>query len=279
MNFFTSGRGIELQRKRLPGNLILLNTEQPSIRWFSKPYRLFPSAQAIWDVNYSTCQLPTSKGFACFYLAAGYAQGFEPCREIKELPRHAGTRSLSTEILHLSYLNAPIAERPIDILFIGYRSPRRSKFFTEAAPVFSKYRCYFHFSTATAPLITSNNTYITTATAIGLAQRSKIVLNVHHGDDRYFEWHRVVMHGLSQKALVVSELADDAPPFEAGRDFAAAWLENIPQQIDFYLSSAEGRHQAQTIADCGYKTEVPAGRSPSQGVGKGSDGQLCEVVC
>jgi hypothetical protein len=84
------------------------------------------------------------------------------------------------------------------------------------------------------------------------------------------------------KALVVSELADDAPPFEAERGFAAAWLENIPQQIDFYLSCAEGRHQAQTIADCGYRTltqKCRLGRSPSQGVGKGSDGQLCEVVC
>jgi hypothetical protein len=126
--FFYLGRGIELQRKRLPGNLILLNTEQPSTRWFSKAYRLFPSAQAIWDIDYSACQLLTSKGFACFYLAARYVQGFEPCREIKELPRHAGTRSLSTEILHLSSLNTPIAERPIDSLFIGYLSPRRSRF-------------------------------------------------------------------------------------------------------------------------------------------------------
>ena len=62
------------------------------------------------------------------------------------------------------------------------------------------------------------------------------------------------MHGLWQKALVVSELVYDAPPFEAGRDFVAASLENIPHQIAFYLSSTEGRHQAQTVADFGHKT-------------------------
>jgi len=93
-----------------------------------------------------------------------------------------------------------------------------------------------------------------TATAIGLAQRSKIVLNIHHGDDKYFEWHRIVMHGLWQKALVVSESADDAPPFEPGRDFVAASLQEIPHKLTFYLSSREGRDQAQAIANFGYRT-------------------------
>jgi hypothetical protein len=254
--FFYLGRGIELQSRGLPDNLILLNTEQPYTRWFSKAYRLFPSAQAVWEMNQSTCKLVSSKGFSCFYLAPGFVRSFEPFREVKELPMHETKTPLRKEILDGSYLDLPIAKRPIDILFIGYRSARRHKFFTEAASVLSKYRCYLHFSDATAPLITGRNTRMNTATAIGLAQRSKIVLNVHHGDDRYFEWHRIVMHGLWQKALVVSESTDDAPPFEPGRDFVAASLQDIPHKLAFYLSSREGQDQAQTIADFGHKTLV-----------------------
>jgi len=252
--FFYLGRGIELQSRGLPNNLILLNTEQPSTQWFSKAYRLFPSGQAVWEMNHSTCELLSSKGFSCFYLAPGFVRGFEPFQEVKELPMNGATTSLPNEILHQPYLDAPIAKRPIDILFIGYRSARRNNFFTEAASVLSKYRCYLHFSEATAPLITGGNTYMNTATAIGLAQRSKIVLNIHHGDDKYFEWHRIVMHGLWQKALVVSESADDAPPFEPGRDFVAASLQEIPHKLTFYLSSREGRDQAQAIANFGYRT-------------------------
>ena len=252
--FFYLGAGIKLQQLGLPQGLIVVNTEQPSTQWFSKAYRIFPSAYTIWDVNPSVCELIRSKGFDCSYLALGYMPEFAPFAEVRELPRLNGTSSLSPEVLQQSYLNAPLAERPIDVLFIGYLSPRRAKFFTEAAAVFADYRCHFHFSDATAPALPGQNTSMNTMTAIGLAQRAKIVLNVHHGDDRYFEWHRIVMHGLWQKALVVSELVYDAPPFEAGRDFVAASLENIPHQIAFYLSSTEGRHQAQTVADFGHKT-------------------------
>jgi len=252
--FFYLGGGIKLQHLGLPNNLIILNTEQPSTQWFSKAYRIFPSAHTIWDINPSVCELIRSKGFDCSHLALGYVTGFEPLQEVRELPRNDGTSSLTTEVLRQSYLNAPLAQRPIDVLFVGYLSPRRAKFFSEAASVFSAYRCYFHFSDGTAPVRPGHNTYMDTLTAVGLAQRTKIVLNIHHGEDKYFEWHRVVMHGLWQKALVVSETADVAPPFEAGRDFVSTGLDTITEQITFYLSSVEGQQRAQTIADCGYLT-------------------------
>jgi hypothetical protein len=252
--FFYLGHGIRLGHGPLPSNLILLNTEQPSTKWFSKAYRFFSSAPAIWDMNHLACKLIRSRGFPASYLPLGYVPDFEPFREVKELPRHDATRSLGTEVLQRSFLNAPISQRPIDVLFIGYLSPRRAEFFARAEYELSKYRCYFHFSHGTTPVVSGENTHMNTMTAIGLAQRAKIVLNIHHGEDKYFEWHRVVMHGLWQKALVVSEAADVAPPFEAGRDFVATGLDDITEQIAFYLSSVEGQERAQTIADCGYRT-------------------------
>jgi hypothetical protein len=252
--FFYLGHGIRLGHEPLPTNLILLNTEQPSTKWFSKAYRFFSRAHTIWDMNFSACQLIRSRGFPASYLALGYVPDFELFREVKELPRREATKSLAKETLQRSFLNAPLTQRPIDVFFIGYLSPRRTEFFARAEGEFSKYRCYFHFSHGTTPVLSGENTHMNTLTAVGLAQRSKIVLNLHHGEDKYFEWHRVVLHGLWQKALVVSEAAEVAPPFEAGRDFVATCLNDIPERIKFYLSSAEGRQQAQTIADCGYRT-------------------------
>ena len=93
-----------------------------------------------------------------------------------------------------------------------------------------------------------------TATVIGLAQRSKIVLNIHHGQDKYFEWQRIVMHGIWQRALVISEPCSPAPPFQPGVDFVEASLEEIPQKIGYYISSPEGQREAQAIAAQGFQT-------------------------
>ena len=102
-----------------------------------------------------------------------------------------------------------------------------------------------------------------TATMIGLAQRAKILINVHHGTDIYFEWQRIVLQGLWQRTLVVSERCSPAPPFRAGIDYVETDLEEILQVIGYYLDDSRGRREAQGIADAGHRTlvqECPLGR-------------------
>jgi hypothetical protein len=35
-----------------------------------------------------------------------------------------------------------------------------------------------------------------TKSVVGLCQRARIALNIHHGVDQFFEWHRIVMLGI-----------------------------------------------------------------------------------
>jgi hypothetical protein len=82
---------------------------------------------------------------------------------------------------------------------------------------------------------------------VGLAQRSKILLNIHQAEDQYFEWHRIVLLGAWQRAFVVSEICGMAPPFRPGLDFVSAPLEDIPGVLQYYLSSPQGAKEADEI--------------------------------
>jgi hypothetical protein len=173
---------------------------------------------------------------------------------VEELPEHYGTCFVEPQIRGRAYAGAPFGERPIDVMFIGHASRRRDRFFAKAAPVFSRYRCYLHFSDVSLPVIPGLTTHMNTATVVGLAQRAKILVNVHHGDDRYFEWHRIVMLGIWQRALVVSEPSGMAPPFRPGVDFVETPLDEMAQTIEYYLSSAEGPRKAHEIIERGFST-------------------------
>ena len=257
--FFYLGFGSELRQKPTPAHLILLNTEQPSTPWFTWAYDCFANAFCIWDMHYGLSQGIVAKGIPCHYLPAGYVSELEAFREVKELPENYGTRFLEPAVRSKSYLHGPLARRPIDVLFIGTLTKKRDEFFAGAAPVLSKYLCYLNLPD-TGTKIPGVSTHIDTATAVGLAQRSKIVVNIHRGDDKYFEWHRIVMHGIWQKAFVLSEPCTSAPPFQTGIDYIEAPLQEIPRKIDYYLSDPKGRREAQVVANHGFETLSGKGR-------------------
>jgi hypothetical protein len=252
--FFHLGAGRNLLRGDVPHRLILLNTEQPSTQWFSLAHQCFSRAHSIWDINYESSLLIRSRGYPCSYLTLGYVPDFEPAAKVQELPEHYGTCFIEPHIRGGTYVDASFGERPIDVLFVGHASRRRERFFARAAPVFSRYRCYLHFSDVSSPVIPGLTTHMNTATVVGLAQRAKILVNVHHGDDRYFEWHRIVMLGIWQRALVISEPCGVAPPFQAAVDYVEAPLDTMPQTIDYYLSSAAGHKEAHQITQQGFDT-------------------------
>jgi len=252
--FFYLGRGEALGREETPKNLILFNTEQPSTQWYQRACHHFSKAFCIWDINLDSSKETVSRGFACEYLPLGYVPGFEHCKEIKKLPEHYGTCSLEKEIRERSYLDRPLMERPIDVLFLGTLSLKRERFFSLAASSLSRFYTYIYLPDAQSPIISGFNSYADTVTSVGLAQRSKILLNIHRGVDRYFEWHRIVMHGIWNKALVITEPCGGGPPFEPGVHFVEAPLNEIPDIVVYYLTDREGRAKAQEIALEGFRT-------------------------
>jgi glycosyltransferase involved in cell wall biosynthesis len=244
--FFYLGNHAGSESENLPENLILVNTEQPSTQWFSLAENYFPIARFIWDIN--------EQGFDCKFLPLGFANDCYLFQEVKQLPENYGTCFLNKEIKENSYLNKPFVSRPIDISFVGCLTPRREEFFAKAAAVTSKYHSYIHFSDGlSAPVVPGITTHMNTETVVGLMQRSKIMLNIHHGSDNYFEWHRIAILGIGQKTLVISEPSISSPIFQPGIHYVESKLKDIPERIEYYLSDPTGIKEAKEIIERGYK--------------------------
>jgi hypothetical protein len=252
--FFYLGAGRDLGEASLPGNLLVVNTEQPSTQWFQLAARFFPRAHSLWDIDYLSSQRLYYEGWKCRYLPLGYLAGFKPFAKLRDLPAHAGTCFLEPDVQHRSPLVEPLAVRPIDVIFFGNPTPRRQAFYTAAAPVLARYRCYLHFSDSTKPLLCGQTTCMDTPTVMGLVQRAKVLLNIHRDEDLYFEWQRIVLQGMWQRTLVLSEPCSPAPPFRPNIEYVEAALAEIPAKLDYYLSDPHGQAEAQAVANEGFRT-------------------------
>ncbi len=252
--FFYLGRGEILRKEGLPENSVIVNTEQPSTQWFALAHTMFQHAKAIWDIDYHSSQNIMARKIECSYLPLGYVPDFKSYRRMDKLPAAIAPDALTMAERKHSFLDDPWIRRPIDVLFMGTMTSQREQFFKRFGPVAAKYNSYLHKTPAGGPIVPGNPWYIGTEGSVGLAQRSKILLNIHRGNDVYFEWHRVVMLGIWQRALVISDPCTSAPPFKSGIDYVEAPPGEIPSLVEYYLSSADGRNEAQEIVQHGFRT-------------------------
>ena len=249
--FFYLGSGNSLRTGPWPAGVVLYNAEQPGSEWFSLVRRLLPRAHAVWDMDLRVAGLWAREGWPSSWLPLGWVEECGLFAPVRRLPDLALTSSLSARERRFP---AAFAQRPLDLLFSGSRVPRREAFFAAAAARLARWRSLIRLVDDSRFLRHGRAASLHTRALLGLAQRAKIVLNIHRRDDRYFEWHRVALHGIGQGALVISEPTAAAPPFRAGRDFIAVELEDMPAAIEHSLASAAGLREAARIAAQGLKT-------------------------
>ena len=254
--FFYLGIGASLRDSPRLGKAILVNTEQPATVWFARALPLLRSAGAVWDIDSETAARLRSMRITSEHLPLGYAASFAPYESCGALPETDATRRLDPAIRSAEAANRSLHERPIDVLFVGGKTPRREELFAAAAPILADYHCYLHISVLDCPHIPGSTTAMNTETAIGLSRRARVLLNVHRGDDRYFEWHRIVLHGLWQGTLVITEPSGAAPPFRSGLDYVEAEPERMASVLRYYLSDPEGMERGAEIARSGRETLI-----------------------
>lgn len=143
--------------------------------------------------------------------------------------------------------------RPIDVLFHGVLTRRRSEFFAEHASFFASRRCELVMPTLLSPLSSALASVLTTQQAVAASRRAKIVLNLHRSESQYFEWHRIVVRGLWHRCLVVSEPCDPVPGLRPGLHYLEAPLGEIPGLLRSLLESSEGRVEAQRVRSAGHQ--------------------------
>ena len=253
--FFAHGKGSACFDKSMKDRIFFLNTEQPQTKWFRLAESMFPYVRHIFDMDRQTANVLRSSGHSASHLPLGYVENFAPYTVHADLPVGPETESLSAEVRRWRDIDRPLAERPIDLSFVGEATPRRSAFFASLAPLLEKYETHLRLLPAGSGPWPAGGIPIhrRTRTTAGLSQRSKIVINIHRDQEHYFEWHRIVLMGIWQRALVLTETVTETPPFVAGRDYVQATLDEMPRLIDYYLCNPKGIEEAERIRNSGYE--------------------------
>ena len=235
-------------------NVVMVNVEQPQTTWFSKAFFWMRHARVIFDINSKTAEILQKLGLPAYWLPLGHLKKYKPFQIPTQLSNLLALRGLSPQIRqHLPDISTPLVQRPLDIYFVGTLNPRREHFFSTNAHWLSQYRNFFHIPPMGVPLIQGEDQALNTEAVIGLSRRSKILLNIHRDNVAYFEWHRLIFHGLWQKTLVVTEPCHDIPGLIAGEHFVESPLSKMRETLQWLLSTPDGIETAESIRQSGYQ--------------------------
>ena len=229
---------------------VFINTEQPHTKWFSSALPYLLESRLVFDLNWQTSLLLRAFGVNAHFLPLGADDDVRATKPRRVMPLKEVVRGMSLRERTLPH-SQEWEQRPIDILFVGTMSPRRSEFFARNAGLFAKHRCFFHIPPTDRPIRRESPDSLNSRDMADLCRRSKIVLNIHRDELPYCEWHRVVFHAMRQEALVVTEPMITVPNLVAGSDFVAASKDRLAEKIDRLLTTRAGCRQAETISRSG----------------------------
>ena len=204
----------ELQRRTR--HLYLLGTEQPESDWFHSNLLVAPYARAMLDINPLGVEGYRARGLRCLHLPLGYH------------PLLAATGIV------------PTIEREIDVCLLASMTDRREKFLAAHADFFAARNCHLRLVPIGFAKTETTKSYLAVGDRNALLQRSKILLNVHYSDLRYFEWHRMLV-GLANGCCIVTETCEGYAPLVPGKHFVMVEPEGLVQACEYYLARPEER--------------------------------------
>ncbi len=210
--------------QRLTNHLFLLSTEQPDSEWFDSNLVAAPHARAMLDIHLSGVAAYRARGLRCFHLPLGY----HPLLEQRDV--------LARSV------------RDIDICLLAAMTDRREEFIAANADFFAARNCHLRLVPIGFAKTEETRSYLPVAKRNALLQRTKILLNVHYSDLRYFEWHRALI-GLANRCCLITETCEGFEPFVPGKHFVMAEADNLTTCCEYYLRHDDER---ETIAGEAY---------------------------
>lgn len=222
-NLFFSTLFAENEVRRRTRELYLLGTEQPESDWFHSNLVIAPYARAMLDINPLGVAGYRARGLRCFHLPLGY----------HPLLKTTGI--------------VPTIEREIDICLLASLTDRREKFLAAHADFFTARNCHLRLVPIGFAKTETTRSYLHTGERNALLQRSKILLNIHYSELRYFEWHRMLI-GLANGCCIITETCEGYAPLIPGKHFVMAEPAEVIRACDYYLNHPEERTR---IAEAG----------------------------
>lgn len=244
------GKGWSVERL---GEAIYVNTEQWHTSWFSLAFGVMSRSGKVLDINPASarglCKLGMRAGFLPLVPTEGTTFNFP----------HAPLSTQTAGLRAIKPLTYPedFAERPYDVLYVAALNERRARVLSQIAPNLAWHDCFLHTPLLQGPVNARSANMIPSADFNQLARNSRILLNIHQGESRYFEWHRLFVSGICEGCVVVTEPCIDTGVLTAGVHFLEIEAALMGDYVDWLLRTAEGKQKmAEIHRNC---TEIRAG--------------------
>lgn len=238
--FFALGEGKRWANDAFVGRTIMFSTEQIQTQWFARSLVFLTRAKAVADMNEQTAAILRKAGVRAVAVQPGFSERFAP---FAPAPTSATQvlASLPAAARRFDERASPrLADRPLDVLFLGTHSPRRERWLASYAPKFADLNTFIYYSRINRPQQGAHNPMAASEATSALLRRTKVLINVHRDDYTYFEWWRL-MQAFWHKTAVVTEPCFPHRIFKPGVHYfeeaprhlhhLAAWLSSTPDGI------------------------------------------------
>lgn len=215
-NLFLDQKLAPIEVREVAQAVYMLSGEQPFTPWFELFCQRAKECKGVLDITEQTTQAFRSRGLPAIHLPLGYASVFEA--GVKDQPEN----------------------RPNDLVFLGSYSPRRELFISRNADLFNRHNSHITITRLEKPKFLKTPGFYANEKRNQLLRSSKILINIHAEDNRYFEWLRVMMT-LANRCLFMTELSDHIEPLINHKHIVMTDIEDIPAQCDYYLTHEDER--------------------------------------
>jgi len=260
--FFILGQGRAWQGLAGAPNSVLYNVEQVQTQWFCRTFQILMKAPLLFDINFQSAEILRHLGCNVVHYMPGHLPSTPytiPQEDVSDfdIAQGYGFSQRRVNWMERDSLN----DRPIDILFVGASSPRRDATMERLLELSDDYRFLCVYRGISAPLTVGEHRATSGRINCALAQRAKIVLNIHRDWVGYFEWSRIVLLGFWQGACVVSDPSLANPLFQAGLHYHEESTRHLRELIRWLLSTQDGRATLETTRKAGFARASSIGAS------------------
>lgn len=232
-----------LPAPELLARTVFLCAEQPGTVHFDHNIELARQAGAVFDINARSVELFHAAGIPARRLGLGHTQAWDHFDED--------------------------AERDIDVLFLGAYSPRRLQALSRYGRTLSRWNCHLQISDNSAPNVGQSTSFLAEG-KWDLLSRSKILINIHQGEQPYFEWLRAV-DAVHCGAVFVTEHSTDFEPLVPGRHMFVGGPDSLGNIADYLLRDPDRLDEVRRAAHRFLAESVPFSASVSEFLGAARD--------
>ena len=151
--FFWLGEGKEWTKIAAASGSVLYNVEQPQTQWFCRAFPLLLEAPLVLDINLQSAMILRRAGCNVLHFMPGHlptARYAQPCLDISGVPLAKGY-AFARQSYDWQARNR-LDERPIDIMFVGTRAPRRDKALLRLQDLMDRYRFLCVYRSGSEPI-------------------------------------------------------------------------------------------------------------------------------